>query len=155
MKSALILCLVLTLASCKKDTSLEGGSPITLMEAVKGNSWKINSLVLTTSDGGFANLFEINFKPCEKDDLLQFNADETFSKSDNTMICTPLGSSVFNDLNGGGWAVSSKDSVLAIFKGFNVQNYKVTKWTANAMTWKQTSKDYLGIENTLTYTLSR
>lgn len=155
MKRILISCLVLALAACKKDTSLENGSTITLLEAVKGNSWKINSLVLTTSDGGYVNLFEINFKPCEKDDLLRFNTDESFSKSDNVNICDPLGTSVFNDLNGGGWAVSAKDSVLAIYKGFNVQNYKVTKWSANTMTWKQTSKDYLGIENTLTYTLSR
>jgi hypothetical protein len=155
MKKRLLLGLLVFCLACEKDESTDGNNNIALNDALNGNEWKITSIILTTSDGGFANIFDLNFQPCEKDDLLKFNTDQSFVKSDNVMICNPLGGSVFNNLNGGFWAIKASDSSLAISNGFNVQGYKVSSWTANTMTWKQISKDYLGIENTLTFTLTR
>lgn len=155
MKKRLLLGLLVFCLACEKDESADGNNNIALKDALNGKEWKINSLVLTTSDGGFVNLFEISYKPCEKDDLLKFNTDESFTKSDNISICNPPGGNVFNNLDGGSWGVQPSDSTLVISKGFNVQAYKVSAWTATTMTWKQSSKDYLGIENTLTYTLTR
>lgn len=155
MNKRLLLGLMVLSLACKKDESTEGDNNIALNDALKGNEWKVTSIILTTSDGGYANIFDLNFQPCEKDDLLKFNADGLFTKSDNTISCNPQGNSVFNNLNGGSWASQASDSTLVIAKGFNSQLYKVSAWTSKSMTWKQSSKDYLGIENTLTFTLIR
>ncbi|MGB4773354.1 MAG: hypothetical protein WBP58_17955 [Chitinophagaceae bacterium] len=155
MKKRLLLGLLVVCFACEKDESADGNNNIALKDALNGNEWKITSIILTTSDGGFANIFDLNFQPCEKDDLLKFNTNKVFTKSDNINICNPEGNSVFNNLNGGSWDSQASDSTLVIAKGFNAQVYKVSAWSANTMTWKQSSKDYLGIENTLTFTLIR
>ena len=155
MKKGLLLGLLAFTVACKKDANTDGNDNITLQDALNGKEWKITSLILTTSDGGYADLYAISFRSCEKDDLLKFNTDGSFTKIDQGSICNPPSNSVFTDLNGGSWVAQGTDSIVSMAKGFNAQVYKVTKWTANTMTWKQSSKDYLGIENTLTYTLAR
>lgn len=146
--------LIIGASACSKDNSTEEDVKVNLTETLAGKGWQITSFVLTTDDGGFVNLFNINFKECERDDILRFNAGGAFSLDNNLNVCPPPGgSTVFVNLNGGVWASRDSDSSLAIGKGFNLQEFKVTQWNANTMTWKQSSTNYLGITETLTYKL--
>jgi hypothetical protein len=146
---------IIVLASCKKELSAtpEPTPEITLEQALTGRPWMITSIVLTTSDGGLVNIFAVNFKDCERDDLLNFGKDGVFTKTDGGIICNPPGNSVFRDLNGGFWN-SSPDSSLTINKGFNNQRYKVTNWTNTSMKWVQTQTSYSGVRETYTYQLA-
>ena len=154
MKRFLLLLFIIGAGACSKDNSTEGGMNAKLTETLAGKGWMITSFVLTTDDGGFVDLFRINFKECERDDILRFNAGGAFSLENNLNVCPPPGgSTVFANLNGGVWASRDSDSSLAIGKGFNLQEFKVTQWNASTMTWKQTSTNYLGIKEILTYKL--
>ncbi|HLO79310.1 MAG TPA: hypothetical protein VK166_00040, partial [Chitinophagaceae bacterium] len=103
--------------------------------------------------GSYTDLTNINFKPCELDDLLKFNSPSLFTKSDGPLVCNPPGGSVFTNLNGGEWAATDNDSMLFISKGFNAQAYKVSEWSRTKMKWKQTQTNYLGEKETYIYEL--
>lgn len=154
MRNLWILFVAALAFSCGKDSSAESGQgpAISLNDALTSRKWMITGLILTSSDGGYVNLFAVNFKACEKDDLLNFGTNGIFTKSDGVSICNPPGNSVFNNLNGGTWT-SSPDSSLKISQGFNVQQYKVTKWTSSSMTWEQSQTNYAGVKESYTYQL--
>lgn len=155
MRKTLVLLLMVLFLGCSKDESLETGPRISLQQAVEGKAWKITGVMLVTSDGGFLDIFNTFFADCEKDDSLRFNADGKFTLDEAAATCGGQGRTVFYNLNDGFWGLSSPDSMLAISKGFNNQVYKVSNWSERSMTWKQESTNYLGIKETLTYSLVR
>jgi hypothetical protein len=144
---------LLAMLSCGKDDGVEPAAKISMTDAINGKSWKVSSIVLTSSDGAYLDLFNINFQTCERDDILQFKSDGVFVKTDGALVCNPPGASVFNNLNGGDWSLSTSDSTLRIAQYFNTQIYKVSEWSATNLTWKQINRNYLGFEEVITFKL--
>ena len=144
---------LLFVLSCSKENGSTPVPKISMTEAIDGKSWKVSSIILTSSDGAYLDIFNINFQPCEKDDILTFKSDGVFIKTDGAVVCNPPGNSVFNSLNGADWSLETADSTLSVTQFFSKQVFKIKEWSSTNMTWTQSSTNYVGFTETVTYKL--
>ncbi|HLO79582.1 MAG TPA: hypothetical protein VK166_01410, partial [Chitinophagaceae bacterium] len=95
-RNCLSILLAVFFLSCQKDKPVVE-EPITLRAALTTYNWNMYRLTLNFQDGSYTDLTNINFKPCELDDLLKFNSPSLFTKSDGPLVCNPPGGSVFTN----------------------------------------------------------
>ena len=139
------LLIIVALTGCNKDETSSTTNPPTISEALKGNKWQLNSLIVYQPAGTpILNLTTINFKPCELDNYFEFGIDSIFRESENILICNPQGNSVFHQLDKGPWLVNEATDTLTIGAGFIFRVYKVTQWSNSTMKWEQAELDYFG-----------
>lgn len=142
MKIALpfVLCWLILMIACKKDPAETNYSP---SQVITPGQWQLKKLTVESPPGsGAADITSATFDPCELDDLFEFKAGGNFSCIENANVCSN-NTAVFYKLNGGTWILSG-DTSLTIALGFNVQNFKFGKVTANSIELRQTTTNYLG-----------
>lgn len=152
MKISFILMVFLALIlSCKK----ESGEPTYLpSQVLSQGQWQLKKLTVETPPGsGTADITAGTFDPCELDDLIEFKTGGVFSCIENSNVCV-LNTAIFFNLNGGSWILSG-DTALTIAAGFNVQNFKFGKITANSLELQQTFTNYLGELTRYTFLLNK
>jgi len=142
---------LVTLIACKKD-SVE--TKYSASQVLTPGLWQLKMLTVESPPGsGAANITSVTFDPCELDDLFEFKAGGNFSCIENTNVCA-LNAGVFYNLNGGMWVLSG-DTLLTIAKGFNAQNFKFGKITANTIELQQTTTNYLGELTRYTFLINK
>lgn len=138
-------------ASCKKE---DVETKYYASQILTPGQWQLKRLTVEIPPGsGAADITAGTFDPCELDDLIEFKTGGVFSCIENTNVCV-LNSGVFYNLNGGNWALSG-DTLLTIAAGFNMQNFKFGKITANSIELQQTSTNYLGELTRYTFLLNK
>lgn len=153
MKIVLLLAstLLLILMSCKKDPV---ETKYSASQVLTPGQWQLKKLTVESPPGsGAADITNATFDPCELDDLFEFKTGGNFSCIENTKVCAS-NAGVFFSLNGGMWALSG-DTLLTIAKGFNAQNFKFGKITANSIELQQTSTNYLGELTRYTFLINK
>ena len=143
--------LLLILMSCKKDPVETKHSA---SQVLTPGQWQLKKLTVESPPGsGAADITSATFDPCELDDLFEFKTDGNFSCIENTNVCA-FNAGVFYNLSGGMWVLSG-DTLLTIAKGFNAQNFKFGKITANSIELQQTSTNYLGELTRYTFLINK
>ena len=146
-----LLALSFIAVSCKKE-NVE--PKYTASQVLTPGQWQLKRLTVEIPPGsGAADITAGVFDPCELDDLIEFKAGGNFSCTENTNVCA-YNSGVFYNLNGGGWALSA-DTLLSIYAGFNIQNFKFGNITANSIELQQTVTNYLGELTRYTFLLNK
>lgn len=141
-----VMCTLVVFNSCKKDD--DDKKEETPAASAEG-TWKTTALTLTTTFSGMdttENLYA-QMEPCEKDDLLRFNADKTVTTLPGATKCDP---SEPASEDGGAWSMSSDNKKLTTTDGV----YDVL--TLNSTTLKLQMKDEdSGVKYTMNVTLTR
>ena len=151
MKIAFARALLILLIACRKDP-IE--TKYSASQVLTPGQWQLKRFTVEIPPGsGAADITAATFDPCELDDLIEFKAGGTFSCTENTNVCS-LNTGVFYNLNGGSWILSG-DTLLTIAAGFNVQNFKFGKITANSIELQQTITNYLGELTRYTFLLNK
>ena len=153
MKIILLLgsTLLLILMSCKKDPV---ETKYSASQVLTPGQWQLKKLTVESPPGsGAADITSATFDPCELDDLFEFKTGGNFSCIESTNVCA-FNAGVFYSLSGGMWALSG-DTLLSIAKGFNAQNFKFGKITANSIELQQTSTNYLGELTRYTFLINK
>jgi hypothetical protein len=104
--------MTIVLAGCSKKG---GGSVAATVKSVAG-TYKLTASTVTSS--GVTVDYMSQIPACEKDDILQLNADSTFAYTDAGTVCTPSGS------YSGTWTISGNYFIQngtdsATIKSFN------------------------------------
>ena len=153
MKRSLLViaAILLVMISCQKENVETKYTP---SQVLTPGQWQLKKFTVEIPPGsGAADITSATFDPCELDDLIEFKAGGNFSCIENTDVCA-VNSGVFYNLNGGGWVLAG-DTLLSVFAGFNVQNFKFGKVTSNSMELQQTVTNYLGELTRYTFLLNK
>ena len=149
--SSILPGLLIFILSCKKESVETNYLP---SQVLSPGQWQVKRLTVESPPGsGAADITAATFDPCELDDVFEFKSGGTFTCSENNLVCA-LNTGVFYNLNGGGWVLTG-DTLLSIMSGFNVQNYKFGKITANSMELQQTFTNYFGDLTRYTFLLNK
>jgi len=148
---AIIFFLLSIFISCKKETAEKKYLP---SEVLAPGQWQLKKLTVESPPGsGAADITSATFDPCELDDIIEFKSGGNFSCIENSNVC-PVNSGVFYNLSGGNWVLVA-DTLLSIAAGFNVQNFKFGKITANSIELQQTFTNYFGELTRHTFLLNK
>ncbi len=138
----------------KDDASRVTPTPVTMSEALKGNKWQLNSLIVyEPANTPILNLTTISFRPCELDNYFTFSVDNIFREVQGGQICITQRNSKFYLMSGGPWLLNENDSTLTIGGGFIFETFKVVEASNNKMRWEQVVTNYLGGKQIYEYTL--
>jgi hypothetical protein len=147
----LTVILFIIIVSCNKEPVETKYLP---SQVLSPGQWQLKKLTVEVPPGsGAADITTATFDPCELDDLFEFKTGGNFSCIENTNVCA-FNTGVFYSLSGGMWALSG-DTLLSIAKGFNAQNFKFGKITANSIELQQTSTNYLGEVTRYTFLINK
>jgi len=107
--------------ACKKSKDAPPPPPPPLTKENVAGAYKITGDVSTSPDGTSTTDNYANYQPCAKDDIWNFNADNSLAVTDEGVVCDPSGS----------WTSSwSLDGDAISVAGMNGS---VTKWTGSIM----------------------
>jgi hypothetical protein len=143
-----VISTAVVLHSCKKDDDKKEETPATSIEG----TWKATAQTLTVSFNGQDSTMDMfaDAEPCEKDDLLRFNADKTVTNLPGATKCDPNEPA---SSSGGSWAMSSDNKKLTLDDGGAVVADVVTL-NASTLKIKITDEDN-GTKYTVTLTYGR
>jgi hypothetical protein len=142
---------LLMMFSCQKE-NIE--TKYSASQVLTPGRWQLKKLMVESPPGsGAADITNATFDPCELDDLFEFKTGGIFNCVENSNVCV-LNASIFYNLRGGNWSLSG-DTLLTITAGFNVQNFKFGKITANSMELQQTGTNYLGELTRYTFLINK
>jgi hypothetical protein len=119
MKKMILAFSVLTLviASCKKDKT---DAPVTPTKENLTGAYKVTAASMSSGSGSVDIFNNDNLtEPCERDDIYQLNADNSYGRLDLGTVCSPS-----NDYTGGTWSLDNSttlnlDGEIGTIKSWN------------------------------------
>ena len=149
--SKLLLGFLILIFSCNKENAERKYYPFQVL--IPGQ-WQLTRLSVEIPPGSAAaDITHATFDPCELDDIFEFKPGGRFSCIENAKVCA-FNAGIFYNLGGGMWTLSG-DTLLTIGAGFNVQNFRFGKITANSIELQQTTSNYLGELTRHTFLISK
>lgn len=136
--------------SCQKEVEVKE----TPRELLTGRKWIMKRLLYSVDNSTPGDITSITYKDCERDDEYEFRKDNSFVRSDGTVLC---GNAValFGPYDQGFWGGDSTLLNLRIEKTFfYIYEFKVTELSANQLAMTYSTTDYLQQKVTYTYEFS-
>lgn len=136
--------------SCQKEVEVKESR----RELLTGRKWIVDRVLYSVDNSTPGDITSISYKDCERDDEYEFRNDNSFERTDGTLLC---GNAValFGPYDRGFWGGDSTLLNLRIEKTFSyIYEFKVTELSSTRLAMTYSTTDYLQQKVTYTYEFS-